>query len=63
MRTITIPWPDPQTVPGVSCHVPVIVSWFPGLTKDQTLANMLADMDGYPRPYEDPNMIDVVLVR
>lgn len=48
---------------GRTAVIPVLVSWFPPRTKDQILANSIARLDGRPEPYEDPNLIEIVISR
>ncbi len=68
MRRITLPpcvtaaLRDPEP-PGNTVIVPVLVDWFPRLTKDQQMANSVARVYGKPIPYEDPNFVEIVLQR
>jgi hypothetical protein len=59
-RRIAIALPDGfESLPTRRLVVPVIVNWFPQLTEEQTMANALAAVHGKPRPFKDPNLIDV----
>lgn len=65
MRSITIPWPDPndESLAGSEAVVPVLIDWFPSLTDDQQVQNALAAADGRPLPHPDPNLVEIRLAR
>lgn len=69
MKTITIPStsmslelrtalrnPD---VLGRYIEFPVMVDWFPRLTEEQIIQNVIARQNGEPAPHHDPNLISV----
>lgn len=61
MKKIEVQLPPDAERVGRRWVFPVVVAWFEPLTKDQVLQNSLADLDGRPRPHENPNMIEVVV--
>lgn len=60
MKQIKVRLPEFE---GHAVVIPVHVSWFAHLTRDQILQNVLCDMDGQPRPHEDQNYIEIVIER
>lgn len=63
MRKISIPWPHPDDLMGLSAEVPVLVDWFPPLTETQVLQNAWAEVRGERSPHDDPNLFIVSLER
>lgn len=60
MKTITIH--ESPNQPGRRTVYAVLVPhWFPGLTKDQILENAIAAVNGFNRPHDDPNLIEIVV--
>ena len=62
-KTIEVDWPYPNEHLGMAAEIPVLVNWFPPLTHDEMVANVLAGCDGLPEPFPDPNLITVRLNR
>ena len=65
-KTITIPADVVQQaaswdVPAKYLEYLVHVDWFPPLTKNQHLANVMAAFSGQPAPHPDPNLVSVYL--
>lgn len=64
MREVRVSAPDWSEVHGLHAVIPVIVDWPElRLTRDQILANAVADADGQPRPFPNQAIFAVVIER